>query len=231
MEGPGTDCRGPNTWPFHAVVNSMAFGDHLWFAATADGLFISGDGGETWRGVPLGHAKLPADAVVSSPDGSVLWVVSSGGMLYSGNSGRTWSWKDLPIQSGGVINLQSGGQKILLASSERGLYVSRDAGATWTLAGHGLPASPPEDVAVAGQVWIASMRSGGVYVSTNGGASWTRGQSTVAEGFFPVILAAKSLDNIYLASATDGLYSIEVQSDSAAKHASQSNPQHSPREH
>ena len=222
---------GPNTWPFHSIVNSMAFSDRGWFAATADGLFVSADGGEMWRRIPLGRAKLSADAVVSSPDGSVLWVVSSGGMLYSGNSGRTWSWKDLPIQSGGVISLQSDGEKILLASSERGLYVSRDAGETWSLAGHGLPASPPEDVAVAGQVWIASMHTGGVYVSRNGGASWTRGQSTVAEGFFPVISAAKSLDNIYLGSATDGLYSIEVQSDSAAKHASQSNLQHSPREH
>jgi photosystem II stability/assembly factor-like uncharacterized protein len=150
-------------------------------------------------------------------------------MLYSRNSGATWSWRDLPVQSGGVIGLQSGGGKTLLASSERGLYISRDAGTTWVLAAHGLPASPPENIAVTGQVWMASMRSGGLYVSQDLGATWNRAQSTVAEGFFPAISAAETQSSVYAASATEGLFSIEVGTHSAAKQMPQPELPRSPR--
>jgi photosystem II stability/assembly factor-like uncharacterized protein len=208
---------GPDTQPFHAVVNGFAFGRERWFAATEQGLFVSTDGGNTWSAVRLVHANLPAVSIVASPDGRTLWVASSGGMLYSQDSGANWSWRDLPIQSGGVIGMQSGGGKTLLASSERGLYISRDDGTTWTLAGHGLPASPPEEIAVTGEVWIASMRSGGLYISKDLGATWNREQSTVADGFFPVISAARAPDTVYVASATEGVYSVEVEANSATK--------------
>lgn len=202
----GADADAPQ---FRAVVNGFAFGPVRWFAATDHGLFVSADRGDTWSAVSLTRASLPAESVVASADGRVLWVVSSGGMLYSADSGATWTWKDLPIQSSGVIDLESGGGEILLASSERGLYISRDAGNTWTLAGHGLPASPPQSVAVAGKVWIASMRSGGLYVSTDLGATWNRPQNAVADGFFPAISVAESRDSVYAASTTDGVYSLQ----------------------
>lgn len=200
----------PDAPRFRPVVNGFAFGTARWFAATAQGLFVSTDRGQTWRAVRVTRANLPAESVVASSDGRTLWVASSGGMLYSVDSGVSWAWKDLPIQSSGVIDLQSGGGNILLASSERGLYTSRDAGSTWTLAAHGLPASPPQTVAVAGKVWIASMRDGGLYVSTDLGATWNRPQNAVADGFFPAISVAESRDSIYLASTTEGLYSLQL---------------------
>jgi len=197
-----------------AVVNGFAFSPARWFAATAQGLFVSADRGEMWSPVRLTRANLPAASVVASPDGRVLWVASSGGMLYSTDSGAKWAWKDLPIQSGGLLDLESGGGNVLLASSERGLYISRDAGSTWTLAAHGLPASPPQSVAVAGDVWIASMRDGGLYVSTDLGNTWNRPQNTVADGFFPAISVVESHDSVYVASTTEGLYSLEFGSGS-----------------
>jgi photosystem II stability/assembly factor-like uncharacterized protein len=139
----GQISAGPPDERFHAVINSLLFGHLHWFAAADQGLFVSGDGGETWTAVPLTHGDLPAESVADSPDEKVLLVASSGGMLYSSNSGANWTWKDLPIQSGGVIGVQSAGGKTILASSQRGLYISHDGGATWTLAAHGLPASPP----------------------------------------------------------------------------------------
>lgn len=210
----GADSDAPR---FQAVVNGFAFGSVRWFAGTDQGLFVSTDRGETWKAVSLTRAKLPAESVVASADGRVLWVVSSGGMLYSADSGAKWTWKDLPIQSSGVIDLQSGGGNILLASSERGLYISRDAGNTWSLAGHGLPASPPQSVAVAGKLWIASMRSGGLYISADLGATWNRPQNAVADGFFQVISVAESPGNVYVASTTDGLYSLQFGSDAASR--------------
>jgi photosystem II stability/assembly factor-like uncharacterized protein len=209
--------RTAETAPFRAVINGFAFGPQRWYAATDQGLFVSSDRGDSWTAIRLAHAGLPADAVVASPDGVTLWVVSSGGMLYSGDSGGTWNWRDLPIQSGGVTHLQSAGGQRLLASSERGLYISPDGGSTWTLAGHGLPAAPPEGVAVLGQVWVASMRSGGIYVSKDRGGDWTRVDTTIGDGFFPAISAAKLQDSVYVASSTEGIYSVELGTRSAAK--------------
>lgn len=208
---------GPDAQRFHAVVNGFSFGRERWFAATEQGLFVSTDAGSGWSAVPLAQANLPAESIVASPDGRVLWAVSSGGMLFSEDSGARWNWRDLPIQSGGVLNLQSGGGNTLLASSERGLYISRDGGASWTLAAHGLPAAPPQQIAVTGRGWIASMRGGGLYVSKDLGASWNREPDTVAQGFFPVISAGKSPDSVYLASSTEGVFSFELGPVSAAK--------------
>lgn len=221
---------GPDGSRFHAVINGFSFGRERWFAATEQGLFVSTDSGSSWSAVRLARANLPAESIVASPDGHVLWAVSSGGMLYSQDSGANWSWRDLPIQSGGVINLQSGGVNTLLASSERGLYISRDGGATWALAGHGLPAAPPQQIAVTGQVWIASMRGGGIYVSKDLGASWNRQLDTVAEGFFPVISVAKSPNTVYVASSTEGVFSLGLGPVSAAKQPPDA-PQQSPRPH
>lgn len=221
---------GSSGLPFHAVINGFSFGRERWFAATEQGLFVSADTGNVWSAVRLTHANLPAESIMASPDGRVLWVVSSGGMLYSQDSGATWNWKDLPLQSGGVIDLQSAGGKTLLALSERGLYVSRDEGATWTLAGHGLPAAPPQEIAVAGPVWVASMRGGGIYISKDRGATWSREQNTLAEGFFPAVSVAKSLNTVYAASSTDGVFSLELGASSATNKATQADPS-SPRPH
>lgn len=207
---------------FRALVNGLTFAPSRWFAATSNGLFVSQTDGESWSAVRLGSGNLPAGAVVASPDGRTLWVVSSGGMLYSKNSGATWSWRDLPIQSGGVIGLESGGANLLLASAERGLYISRDAGATWTLAGHGLPASPPEEMAVAGSVWFAAMRDGGVYMSKDGGNSWARAEQTFADGLFSSVLSDPAGDRFYAASTTEGVYLIDPESHSSGEKAAQS---------
>lgn len=191
---------------FRAIINALSFTVSRWFAATSVGLFASADRGETWEPVRMTQASLPAQAVVTSPDGEILWVVSSGGMLYSNNSGASWSWRDLPIRSSGVIGLQSGPGGLLLASSERGLYVSRDAGKTWALAAHGLPASAPQSAAVIGSLWIVAMRDGGIYVSKDSGSTWARTESTFADGLFPVILGDPVHNSIYAASATEGVY-------------------------
>lgn len=221
----GRASNGAEEKRFNAIVNGFAFGRSQWFAATAEGLFASSDSGATWSAISLGRAKLPAESVVASPNGRILWVVSSGGMLYSQDSGAKWSWKDLPIQSGGAIALQAVGEKTLLASSKNGLYISRDDGGTWKLAAHGLPASAPSNVAVAGRMWIASMQNGGLYVSDDLGETWNRGQDTVADGLFPTTYAAKSRNSIYVASTTEGLYSIDVGTHAAVKDGVQTQPQ------
>ena len=194
---------------FEAVINDIAFERTSWFAATNSGLFVSHDSGEKWSSMRLSSPNLPLDSVTLLASGRTIWVVSSGGMLCSMDAGRTWRWRDLPLSSGGALALHANGT-MLLASAQRGLYVSRDDGATWALEAHGLPAGPPQDVTVAGSDWLVSMRDGGLYLSQDSGANWNRLAGTVADGYFPLITRGSSPESIYVASTTEGLYSLNL---------------------
>jgi photosystem II stability/assembly factor-like uncharacterized protein len=86
---------------FRPVVNDMFFGDSDWFAATDQGLFVSRDSGRSWTELPFGPGELPVGSVRASNDGRQIRLVSSGGMIFSEDAGRTWTWHDLPLESGG----------------------------------------------------------------------------------------------------------------------------------
>ena len=195
------------------VVNDMAFSETRWFAATSQGLLFSEDHGAHWTSLPLGPLPdLPVASVCASRDGKSLWVVSLRGLVFSTDAGRTWSWHDLPLDSGGALRLELGPGpaegRTLVASANNGLFISRDGGETWRQAAEGLPSAPVEDFLVAGRVLAASPRVGGLYVSVDGGQTWRRVAGTLADGFFPVIGADGAGHIVLAASATDGLYAI-----------------------
>ncbi len=91
---------------FRSPVNDMFFGDSAWFAASEQGLFVSHDSGSSWTELPFGPAALPVASVRASSDGARIRLVSSGGMVFSEDAGRTWAWHDLPLESGGAMRLE-----------------------------------------------------------------------------------------------------------------------------
>lgn len=195
--------------PFSLVVNDMAFSSSIWFAATEQGLFASRDKGETWTIYHFAPLDLPVNSVRVSPDGRDIRVVSLRGMVFSPDGGQTWSWHDLPFDSGGALRLDRAADGTLLATAQKGLYISRDAGRTWQKVSSGLPEVPVRDLALTDKVWLASMEIGGLYLSRDEARSWTRVEGTLAQGFFPVVISAESGDTIYAASSTEGLYAVE----------------------
>ncbi|HVA93326.1 MAG TPA: YCF48-related protein [Candidatus Dormibacteraeota bacterium] len=200
------------TRPLQQIVNDMAFSANRWYAATNAGLLMSADQGAVWELKPLGPlTTLPVNSVRVSPDGERLWVVSLRGMVVSTDGGKSWTWHDLPLKSGGAISLETDGEdkNILISRAHNGLYISRDAGSTWRQAGSGLPSTPVQDFVVAGKVFLASMSTGGLYVSSNTGRTWTRVPGTLADGFFPAVTAMSDTGVIFAASATDGLYTVQ----------------------
>jgi photosystem II stability/assembly factor-like uncharacterized protein len=203
------------------LVNDMAFSRDRWFAATEDGLLSSTDRGATWSIFPVGPlTTLPVRSVRASADGQSLWVVSLRGLVFSEDRGRTWSWHDLPLDAGGALRLDvapgtTDGQA-LVATAGNGLYISRDAGKHWQQAAYGLPETPIQDLAIVGSVFLASMQTGGLYVSHDSGRTWTRIEGPLAEGYFPVITTRQAASTIFAASATEGLYAVELTGASAS---------------
>lgn len=201
------------------IVNEMAFSSNAWYAATDAGLYWSSDRGRTWTPKPIGPlTTLPVQSVRVSPDGERIWVVSLRGLVFSMDGGKSWSWHDLPLSSGGTLSLEldRDDPSTMIARAHNGLYISRDAGSTWQQAGAGLPATPVQDFAASEGVFLASMRTGGLYVSSDAGRTWTRLAGTLGEGFFPAILREGHAGVIFAASATEGLYSIQWSNSASA---------------
>ena len=213
-----------NGRPLEHLVNDMAFSRQAWFAATQDGLLASTDHGASWSLFPVGPmTTLPVRSVRCSADGQSLWVVSLRGLVFSRDAGKTWSWHDLPLEAGGALRLDvapeaSYGQT-LIAAARHGLYISRDAGHRWQQAASGLPEAPIQDLAIVGSVFLASMQTGGLYVSSDRGRTWARIEGTLAEGFFPVVTTLDAASTIFAASATEGLYAVELANAGAASGA------------
>jgi photosystem II stability/assembly factor-like uncharacterized protein len=202
----------------------MFFADSAWFAATEQGLFVSRDSGRSWTELPFGPGELPVGSVRASSDGRQVRLVSSGGMIFSEDAGRTWAWHDLPLESGGAIRVEWTADNILLAVARTGLYISRDAGNSWAKAQAGLPGGLAEALVTGPEFWLVSVQSAGLYMSRDEGVTWTRvkpGDSgfaaRVADGQFPLLVAVGAVERIYAGSANDGLFVLELSGDSAPK--------------
>jgi photosystem II stability/assembly factor-like uncharacterized protein len=196
--------------PLNHIVLDMAFTREAWYAATDDGLLVSRDSGATWTITPVGPVVLPARAVHISADAKNFWLVTLRGIVFSGDSGNTWAWHDLPYETGGALRIDAAGEKTLLATTEKGLFISRDGGGTWKQAAYGLPQAPIQDLAIVGDIFLVSMQTQGLYISYDRGATWMRIEGTLAEGRFPVVTARETASIVYAASSTEGLYAVEL---------------------
>jgi len=210
---------------FRPAVNDMFFADSVWFAATEQGLFVSHDSARSWMELAIGSVELPVGSVRASSDGQRIRLVSSGGMIFSEDAGRTWTWHDLPLESGGAIRLEWTPDNILLAVARTGLYISRDAGERWTKAQAGLPGGLADDLLARPDFWLVSMQAAGLYISRDEGATWSRvkqgatsrisagatvSAARASDGAFPVLVAVGAAGRIYAGSANDGLYVLDL---------------------
>jgi photosystem II stability/assembly factor-like uncharacterized protein len=194
------------------IINDLAFGATRWYAATEHGLLVSENRGRNWSLLPLGPlATLPVSSVRVSRDGKSLWVVSLRGLVFSNDAGRTWNWRDLPLDAGGALRfdiaLGDAGSETFVATAAKGLFISNDSGATWNQAASGLPQTPIEDFAIVGNTFVVSPTTGGLYLSVDSGRTWNRLPGTIAEGSFSAV-AAQAGGGSVVAASSDGVYSL-----------------------
>ena len=109
--------------PMLGVVSDMAFSSKEWYAATSAGLLISTDRGVTWTPKSAGPLpSLPVQSVRVSSNGDRIRLVSLGGLLFSDDGGNSWTWHDLPLNSGGAVTLHAepGDENTLVATARNG---------------------------------------------------------------------------------------------------------------
>jgi photosystem II stability/assembly factor-like uncharacterized protein len=197
--------------PLLDVVSDIDFHSNNWYAATSVGLLVSVDHGLTWKVKQAGPlVSLALQSVRVSSDERRIRVVSQRGMLYSDDAGNSWTWHDLPLESGGAIALvdQPGHDNTLVATAHNGLYISRDWGKTWDAAGSGLPFAAVQDFVATEATFVASMRTGGLFLSSDSGKTWSRASGNFADEFFTAVAASEISDRVFAASSTEGLYEV-----------------------
>ena len=128
-------------------------------------IYTSADSGATWRwrtnGLPLNYN---AGGLVSSADGTILYVTVSGQVYASSDSGVTWTIKsDWPYP----LAMSADGTK-LVANNGSGISFSTDSGTTW---------NTPESLQ-ASDLWWAAMSADGTKMATFG---FTSGLITSAD--------------------------------------------------
>jgi copper transport protein len=160
--------------PWHASATQTAVdptAPDAVLVATADGVEVSLDGGQTWRH-PAGVSG-PVVAVAAGPDGT--WYAAGPDRLWS-STDRGVSWRERTLPAAGVTALLAspwarGG---VYVDTTSGLAYSPDGGRSWRL----LSAAPEvqgvsrlaADAVQARRLWAGGL--GGILVSEDGGRTW-----------------------------------------------------------
>lgn len=214
-----------STVPLHAKVNDMAFGNDAWYAATEDGLLVSRDRGLNWSMVPLAPVQQPAAAApalsttsiraVRTGNGdSYVWALTSRQLEVSGDNGKTWIARTLPFEPRGSLHLHPTDENTVVLASDHGVFVSRDTGESWHQAN--LSELSIDDLASVRNAVVVSTAKGTLYLSRDGGKTWGHMDGPNAEGTLSALRSREAGNQLVAASATEGLFVLEMGSASSA---------------
>jgi photosystem II stability/assembly factor-like uncharacterized protein len=145
-------------------------------AATAYGMIVTADGGETWQTTTTGMEQtFCSDALWLPGRREVLLAATEDGVYRSVSGGKNWTRSGLTGKGVRVLTGGTGDKEIWAGTEDDGVFRSKDGGATWQPRGGGLAhrtvyalALHPTDPAVA----YAGTYGGGVYRTTDGGGHW-----------------------------------------------------------
>jgi photosystem II stability/assembly factor-like uncharacterized protein len=225
-----------STVPFHAKMNDMAFSRDAWYAATEDGLLISRDHGLNWSSVSLnpvvpaaatsGTNAFSVRAIRLGKGNSYLWALTPRQLEVSGDNGKTWISHALPIEPRGALHFQPADESTVVLASDHGVFVSRDAGESWHQAN--LSELLINDLAPIRSAIVVSSVNGSLFLSRDAGKSWQALDSPSAENSVSAVRAQEAGNQLVVASATEGLFVMDMGSASSAS-ADSAEPSLAPR--
>ena len=167
-----------HSWAFGAI-NALALSpnyaqDQALFAATADGIFRSLDGGATWQSASFGLLDAEVLCLACAPDfetSEVVWAGSAAGGLYrSRNAGRAWRESGEGLADHAVQCIAPGAHaSALFAGTEGGGVFRSTGGEIWETCGlEGLHVNCL--TAASGAVLAGT--NAGLFLSEDDGQSW-----------------------------------------------------------
>jgi len=212
------------TVPFRARVNEMAFSPAAWYAAAEEGLFVSRDRGRSWSAVPFTTERndtsgavasvSPVRAIRTDNNNSYVWALTQRELEISGDGGKTWIARTLPVEHRGGLHFYTSGEATVVLASDRGVFISRDAGGSWRQAN--LSELSLEDMASVKSAIVVSTAKGVLFVSRDSGKTWGHLEGPSGDNSLSALRSRESGNQLVAASATEGLFVLDMGSASSA---------------
>jgi photosystem II stability/assembly factor-like uncharacterized protein len=185
----------------NARVNDLELGAQAWYAATQTGLYISIDGGSSWKGGPVAGQK--EFVAVRAREGVIL-AASQKGVAVSLDGGKNWFAPSLPPFISAVKDVAIGSDATMWLASREGVFRSNDRGDNWEHVLSGLPAMNIASITYdeEGKRFLAaSSVSPLIYESTEGGRRW----HMAAESSALIRSVASHSGRLFVTTAFDGV--------------------------
>jgi len=162
-----------------AKVSDIEITPKHWLAATAAGLYVSSNDGQSWNGGPVKGQK---DFVSVRADGELIAVATRSSVLTSTNGGASWQESNTlaPFVSS-IRTLTITPDKQIMIASREGAFRSPNAGGGWEHMQNGLPDKNISSITYdqsSNQLLATSTETGVVFESQDNGQSWQRGPDT-----------------------------------------------------
>jgi len=159
------------------VINCLAVDPGLTgtvYAGTGRGLFVSADGGSSWRATQI-TKPVWSLAVDPAARGRVYAGTASGGVWRTGDNGATWQLAQVRGRMDAIAVDPQRPDRVYAASGF-GVFRSSDGGVTWARTARAPIPAGAHSLAVdplhADALYAGTVREG-VFSSRDGGASWT----------------------------------------------------------
>jgi photosystem II stability/assembly factor-like uncharacterized protein len=159
-------------------------------------------------------------AVRTGNGNSYVWALTSRQLEVSGDGGKSWIARSLPFEPRGSLHLHPTDENTVVLASDHGVYVSRDAGESWNQAS--ISELSFDDMAPVRNNVVVSSASGELFVSRDSGKTWGHMDGPNAEGSISALRSREAGNQLVAASATEGLYVLEM--GAAAAVSADSNP-------
>lgn len=175
MAGYGRTPPGP-------IRSLLPSGPRLYAGTIAEGVFLSEDGGNSWRSLRAGLPGGKQIFALTELDGAVFAGLYAGGLFAWHEQQQRWSKVDGPQP----LTLTGQGQTLIAGQNPGGILWSADRGKSWqhgvSFVSHETPHETLEDLTAIAPVWaMAGSRdlavagvSSGIYYSEDGGRRWLR---------------------------------------------------------
>ena len=156
----------------------------LLFAGTVEGLWMSGDGGLTWRLAT--QKELVVNSIVALPGGTVVLGTDGAGVVRSGDGGLTWVASNAGFSERFVSRMlfDRVGRRVLAGiwgdRVHGGVYSASTARGPWTRFGTGLGGREVISLALIGNEVLAGTDDG-IFLSAGPAGAWER-LTTVVDG-------------------------------------------------